>query len=428
MDCILANGSVYRDSKLVRADVRISNGCIAQIADRILPQVGVPVFDFSNCVILPGLIDVHVHLREPGFCYKETIATGTAAAAAGGFTTVCAMPNLSPAPDCMEHLAVEMEAIRKTALVHVFPYATITRGEQGEQLSDMEGIAPFVVAFSDDGKGVQDSELMRRAMTEARRLDKLIVAHCEDESLLRGGCIHQGEYAGQHGYLGICSESEWHQVERDLLLAEQTGCRYHVCHVSTRESVQLIRRAKARGVDVSCETAPHYLLLNDMNLQESGRFKMNPPIRSEEDRQALLEGILDGTVDMIATDHAPHTAAEKSRGLQDSLMGVSGLETAFPVLYTGLVKTGILSLEQLAGLMHDAPARRFGIGSDLEPGNPADLTVFALNTSYQISPGDFFSKGKATPFEGWKVQGKCLMTMVGGNVVYRHTAVPRAAD
>ncbi len=362
----------------------------------------------GSYLVLPGFCDVHVHFREPGYFYKETIGTGCAAAVHGGYTAVCTMPNLQPVPDCLESLAVQQEAIRLQACIPVFPYGAITRGEHGEELADLEAMAEKVVAFSDDGRGVQSEELMRAAMLEAKRLDKLIVAHCEDNSLLHGGYIHDGVYARAHGHRGISSESEYRQIERDLRLAKETGCSYHVCHISAKESVSLIRQAKAEGVDVTCETAPHYLTLCEEDLQEDGRFKMNPPLRSRADREALLEGVCDGTVDMIATDHAPHSAEEKARGLEKSLMGIVGLETAFPVLYTELVRKGILSLEQLSALLSERPRKRFRIKSD--PG----YTVFEVETPYTVSPDTFRSKGRSTPFAGKSVYGEWMLTSVNG--------------
>ena len=359
-----------------------------------------------------------MHFREPGFSYKETIASGSRAAAHGGYTTVCTMPNLNPCPDTMEHLQIQLDAIERDSVVHVIPYGTITAGEKGEILSDMEAMAPCVVAFSDDGRGVQSDVMMRTAMLRAKALGKLIVAHCEDNRLLRGGYIHDGAYAATHGHKGICSKSEWGQIARDLDLVRETGCGYHVCHISTKESVELIRRAKAEGLNVTCETAPHYLLLNDSMLQEDGRFKMNPPIRSEEDRQGLLEGLRDGTVDMIATDHAPHTAEEKSRGLRNSLMGVVGLETAFPLLYTHLVQKGELTLQRLVELLCDNPRRRFGLTETVEEGASANFTVFDLNETYDIDPAEFLTMGRSTPFAGWTVQGRCMMTVVGGEIAW----------
>ena len=353
------------------------------IAVEHLVSAGIDVSLFADRYILPGLTDVHVHLREPGFLYKETIETGSRAAARGGVTHVCTMPNLNPVPDSAEHLEEQLAAIRKDACVHVYPYGAITKGEAGKELADLSDMAENVIGFSDDGKGVQEDAMMRRAMQEAAGLHKIVAAHCEVNELLHGGYIHDGEYAKAHGHRGICSESEWRQVERDLHLCEETGCAYHVCHVSAKETVELIRQAKARGVDVTCETGPHYLVMNDTMLQEDGRFKMNPPIRSEEDRKALLEGVLDGTIDMIVTDHAPHSAEEKSRGLSGSLMGVVGLETSFAVMYTRLVKTGILSLEKLMELMHTNPSRRFGIGSPIEVGNPVSYTHLSYQWSNQ---------------------------------------------
>ena len=362
--------------------------------------------------VFPGFCDVHVHFREPGFSYKETIASGSAAAARGGYTAVCAMPNLNPVPDSVENLRVQTDIIKKDALISVFPYAAITVGEKGEQIADLEALAPHVIAFSDDGKGVQSEDMMREAMIRAKSLGKMIVAHCEVNELLKGGYIHDGEYAKMHGHKGICSESEWRQIERDLRLSKETGCAYHVCHISTKESVELIRKAKAEGINVTCETGPHYLVLDENDLKEEGRFKMNPPLRSLADREALIEGIIDGTVDMIATDHAPHSAEEKAKGLKDSAFGIVGLETAFPVLYTKLVKENIISLEKLVKLLTENPRRRFGISQT------GDFTVWNLNESYKIDPEDFLSMGKATPFAGMEVFGKCMLTVRGGKVVY----------
>ena len=362
--------------------------------------------------LLPGFCDVHVHLREPGFSYKETIKTGSKAAARGGYTAVCTMPNLKPVCDSLEHLKMQREIIERDACIAVYPYAAITLNQAGEELADLEALAPHVIAFSDDGHGVQSESVMSDAMTRAKALGKMIVAHCEDNSLLRGGCIHDGAYAARHGHRGICSESEWRQIERDLKLADKTGCAYHVCHISTKESVELIRDAKKSGVNVSCETAPHYLLLDETDLEEDGRFKMNPPLRAKEDREALVAGLLDGTIDMIATDHAPHSAEEKSKGLQGSAFGIVGLETAFPLLYTNLVKTGILSMEALLNLLVYNPRERFNIPL----GN--DFSIWDLDAEYTISPKDFLSKGKASPFTGRSVYGKCLLTVYGGHAVY----------
>lgn len=371
------------------------------------------VFNSPKYVIFPGFCDVHVHFREPGFSYKETIATGSLAAARGGYTAVCTMPNLNPVPDSVEHLKIQRDIIEETACIHVYPYGAITVEEKGLEIADLEGMAPHVIGFSDDGRGVQSDGRMRQAMLRAKALDRPIVAHCEDNTLLRGGYIHEGEYARAHGHRGICSESEWGQIARDLKLARDTGASYHVCHVSTKESVALIRRAKEEGLDVTCETGPHYLVMDDSMLQEDGRFKMNPPLRSREDREALLQGILDGTIDIIATDHAPHSAGEKSRGLEKSAFGIVGLETAFPILYTYLVKPGILSLEKLVQLLCINPRKRFGIGLD------CDYSVWDLDEEYTIDPAAFLSMGKATPFTGWKVSGKCMATVCGGKLVYK---------
>ena len=379
----------------------------------VLPFLGGTAFDSPRYTVFPGFCDVHVHFREPGFSYKETIASGSRAAAHGGYTAVAAMPNLNPVPDSPQTLAIQQDRIRQTALIHVYPYGAITRGEKGEALADLAGMAPGVIAFSDDGRGVQSPERMLEAMTLAKSLGKIIAAHCEDNRLLRGGYIHDGAYAAAHGHRGICSESEYGQIARDLELAARTGCAYHVCHISTRQSVELIRQAKKSGVDVTCETGPHYLTLDDGDLQEDGRFKMNPPLRSREDREALLEGLLDGTIDMIATDHAPHSPQEKSGGLQNSAFGIVGLETAFPVLYTRLVLPGILSLEKLVELMALAPRRRFGIPLD------GDFTLWDLDEETVVDPESFLSMGRATPFAGWRLRGVCKATVCGGKFAYR---------
>ncbi len=386
---------------------------IRAFAEKSLADGGLSSVLSEKYVIVPGLCDVHVHFREPGFSYKETVVSGSAAAAHGGYTAVCTMPNLDPVPDSAEHLQVQLDAIERGAAIKVLPYGAITVGEKGERLADMEAMADKVCAFSDDGKGVQNEEMMRTAMTAAKRLGKIIAAHCEDNSLLFGGYIHDGEYAKVHGHRGISSASEYKQIERDLRLAEETGCAYHVCHISTKESVELIRRAKARGVDVTCETAPHYLVLCDEDMQEDGRFKMNPPLRSREDRQALIEGIKDGTIDLIATDHAPHSAEEKGRGLKKSLMGVVGLETAFPVLYTELVMKNIITLDRLVELMSFKPRERFGIDTN------NDFAVFDISEAYKTDPNDFLSMGCATPFAGREVFGRCLLTVHDGKAVYK---------
>lgn len=386
---------------------------IRAFAEKFLADGGLLSVISKKYIIVPGLCDVHVHFREPVFSYKETIASGSAAAAHGGYTAVCTMPNLDPVPDSAEHLQVQLDAIKRGAAIKVLPYGAITVGEKGEKLADMEAMSDKVCAFSDDGKGVQNDEMMREAMTAAKRLGKIIAAHCEDNSLLFGGYIHDGEYARMHGHRGISSASEYRQIERDLRLAEETGCAYHVCHISTKESVELIRQAKARGVNVTCETAPHYLVLCDEDMQEDGRFKMNPPLRSREDKKALIEGIKDGTIDMMATDHAPHSAEEKGRGLEKSLMGVVGLETAFPVLYTELVMKNIITLDRLVELMSFKPKERFGIDTN------NDFAVFDISEAYKIDPEDFLSMGRATPFAGREVFGRCLLTVHNGKVVYK---------
>ncbi len=376
-----------------------------------IPAGIVSLFDSSEYALIPGFCDVHVHFREPGFSYKETIATGSAAAARGGYTDVCTMPNLSPVPDSVESILVQKNLIDRDATVGVHPYAAITVGQQGQNLSDLEGMSKYAIAFSDDGKGVQDDGMMREAMIRAKALGKMIVAHCEVNSLLRGGYIHDGVYAKEHAHRGICSESEYAQIERDIKLAKETGCPYHVCHISTKESVELIRQAKRDGVDITCETGPHYLVFCDEDLCEDGKWKMNPPLRSKADRQALIEGICDGTIDMIATDHAPHSAEEKAKGLEKSAFGIVGLETAFSVMYTHFVKTGIISKQRLTQLMCDAPRARFGIGQ-------SGFSIWKLDEEYTVDPKKFLSMGKATPFEGRKLFGKCVLTVHNGHTSY----------
>ncbi len=403
-----------------RCDIAVENGRIARMADDIALRDGDRVIDARGMVASSGLVDVHVHLREPGYGYKERIATGTAAAARGGYTTVCAMPNLDPVPDCEENLQRELDIIAHDACVRVVPYAAITRGRRGVEPVDFNALKDRVAAFSDDGSGVQRDEVMRQAMRAAADGDFIIAAHCEVDELLRGGYIHDGSYAARNGHRGICSESEWRQIERDIALAEQTGCRYHVCHISTKESVELIRRAKSRGVRITCETAPHYLVFTDEDLHDAGCWKMNPPIRSAADREALRRGIVDGTIDMIATDHAPHSAEEKSRGLERSAMGVVGLETAFPVLYTHLVCGGMIPLGRLFELMSANPRREFRLGGALAEGETADIALFDLDAEYRIDSSEFASMGRSTPFDGMTVRGRTFMTMVGGRVVYMY--------
>ncbi len=399
----------------IKANV-ISASLNADFVDGVRASISTPelsVFDSDRYVVFPGFCDVHVHFREPGFSYKETMETGSRASARGGYTAVCTMPNLNPVPDSVEHLAVQKQMIQDSACIHVYPLGAITVGEKGEVLADLEGMAPDAIGFSDDGRGVQSDDMMRTAMEKAKALGKPIVAHCEVNELLRGGYIHDGEYAKQHGHRGICSESEWAQIARDLELVKEIGVKYHVCHISTKESVDIIRKAKAAGVDVTCETGPHYLVMDDSMLREEGRFKMNPPLRSKEDREALIEGILDGTIDMIATDHAPHSAEEKSRGLEKSAFGVVGIETAFPIMYTHFVKTGRMSMEHLLKLLVTNPRERFGIPM----GN--DFSIWDLSEEYTVDPEEFLSMGKATPFEGWKVFGRCMATVCDGKVVYK---------
>lgn len=398
--------------KKINESITANIDTVKALAENQLLNTGDLSVSFDKYVIFPGFCDVHVHLREPGYSYKETVETGTRSAARGGYTAICSMPNLKPAPDSLENLSKQLELIENDAVINVYPYGTITKGQMGEELADMEDMAERVCAYSDDGRGVQNEDMMRQAMIKAKKLGKIIAAHCEDNSLLHGGYIHDGEYAKKHGHRGICSESEYGQIARDLKLAKETGCAYHVCHISCRGSVELIRQAKAEGVDVTCETAPHYLVMTDADLLEEGRFKMNPPLRSEEDRIALVEGIRDGTIDMIATDHAPHSAEEKARGLKDSAFGIVGLETAFPTLYTELVKKNIISLDDLVRLMAINPRKRFG----LPLGN--DFSVWDLNAEYEIDPEEFLSKGRATPFEGKRVFGRNLLTVCGGKTVF----------
>ena len=385
----------------------------AEAVGAVISSDALAVFNSPAYTVFPGFCDVHVHFREPGFSYKETIETGSKASARGGYTAVCTMANLNPVPDSVEHLSQQLKLIEDSACIHVYPYGAITVGEKGEVLADLEGMAPNVAGFSDDGRGVQSRDMMRAAMIRAKELDKPIVAHCEVNDLLHGGYIHDGEYARQHGHRGICSESEWAQIARDLELVKEIGCKYHVCHISTKESVDIIRKAKAEGVNVTCETGPHYLVMDDSMLEEDGRFKMNPPIRSCEDRDALVEGILDGTIDMIATDHAPHSAEEKSRGLEKSAFGIVGIETAFPIMYTYFVRNGRMTLEHLLKLLVTNPRERFG----LPLGN--DFSVWDLNAEYAIDPEEFLSMGKATPLAGWKVFGRCMATVCDGKVVYK---------
>ncbi len=408
MKVLFKNAGVYENGTMKKADM-LFDGCSVSLFCGDMSSVSAVI---DNVVIFPGFCDVHVHLREPGFSYKETIKTGCAACARGGYTAVCSMPNLKPTPDTAEHLKEQLDIIARDAEIAVLPYGTITKCEAGLELSDLEDLAPDVIAFSDDGKGVQSEDMMLAAMDRAKALGKMIVAHCEDNSLLRGGYIHDGEYAKAHGHRGICSESEWGPIKRDIELARKSGCAYHVCHISTKESVELIRQAKREGVNITCETAPHYIVLDESALQEDARFKMNPPLRGKDDREEILRGVLDGTVDMIATDHAPHSAEEKSLGLEMSPMGVVGIETAFPVLYTRLVKTGIMPLERLIKLMSESPRERFGIKTDV------GFTVWRLDDEYEINPDEFLSMGKSTPFAGERVFGRCLATVYNGRAVY----------
>ncbi len=411
MKATLKNVHYFKDNAFKLGDLSLD---ISFPSISLINADGGVISNFNNCFVFPAFCDVHVHLREPGFSYKETIKSGTSACARGGYTDVCSMPNLNPVPDSVENIKVQQDIIDSDALIRVHPYASITKMQAGIELSDFEKLADKCFAFSDDGRGVQSAELMENAMLKAKALNKIIVAHCEDNSLLKGGYIHDGEYAKIHGHKGICSESEWGPIKRDIELAKKAGCKYHVCHISCKESVELIRQAKKDGIDITCETAPHYLVFNDMDLKEEGRFKMNPPIRSEDDRLSLIEGIKDGTIDMIATDHAPHSAEEKSKGLEKSLMGVVGIETAFSVMYTHLVKKGIITLERLIELMSINPRKRFGL-----PLYENDICVFDLNTEYTVNPKEFLSMGKATPFEGERLFGVNKLTVCNGSIVYK---------
>ncbi|MDY2862016.1 MAG: dihydroorotase [Oscillospiraceae bacterium] len=417
LNLLLKNGTVYYQGKMQKVDVLIQNGIVCKI-DRDIQADGCPVIDSSKFNIIPGLADVHVHLREPGFSYKETILTGTKAAAKGGFTLVAAMPNLNPVPDSAEHLKIELDRIEKNRVIKVLPYGSITVGEKGKELRDMAGMAKDVIAFSDDGKGVQNSEMMEKAMTVAKELNKPIVAHCEVESLLNGGYIHDGEYAKLHGHKGISSASEYEEVIRDINLSEKTGCQFHACHISTKESVDAIRQAKAKGLKVSGETGPHYLAFTDMDLQESGSWKMNPPIRSEEDRQALIKGVQDGTIECIITDHAPHSREEKSKGLAGSSMGVVGLETSFAAVNTYMVEKGYISFEKLVEVMSINPRKIFGLESGIQIGKPADITIVDPKAKWVVNPEEFISMGKATPFAGKTLTGKVIATIYNGDFAY----------
>ncbi len=416
MNYKLSNANVYLDGKFTRRDLYVSGG---KVLFSLNSDINTATIDCSSCCIFPGFVDVHTHLREPGFSYKETIKTGTMAAAKAGYNAIFTMPNLNPVPDTHENLKVQIDLIERDAIIKVYPFAAITQGEKGSEIVDVDALSPLVKGFSDDGKGVQKDEMIKEAMLLAKENDQIIVAHCEDESLLFGGYIHDGEYAKAHGHKGICSASEYKMVERDLNLVEQTDVKYHVCHVSTKETVELVRRAKAKGLSVTCETGPHYLVLDDSMLIDDGAFKMNPPIRDKSDKLALIEGILDGTVEILATDHAPHSFEEKSKGLKGSLNGIVGLETAFPVLYTHLVKKGVLTLEKLIEIMSVNPSKRFNVENEIKDGATANLVVFDLNYEYTVDTNEFLSMGKSSPFNGYKVFGKCLLNVCDGKVVYK---------
>ena len=415
---LLKGGTVVSESVSRKADVLVADGKIAAIGEMLTADADTEVFDAEGCIVTYGLADVHVHLREPGYSAKETITTGTRASARGGVTTVCSMPNLQPAPDAPETIAVEQQMIDEQAVIEVLPFATISSHRAGRELADIEALRPLSVGYSDDGNGIQTEPLMREAMKRIAAVDGIIAAHCEDDSLLHAGYIHDGEYARTHGHKGICSESEWGPIKRDVVLAEEEGCRYHVCHISTKESVEIIREAKQKCAHISCETAPHYLVLCDADLKEEGRFKMNPPLRAAEDKAALIEGIKDGTIEVIATDHAPHTAEEKSRGLKGSMMGIVGIETSFAICYTHLVRKGVITIEKLIALMSENPRRIFRLGGAMQVGERADIAVFDITKPYTIDTAEFLSMGKATPFEGEEVYGRCMLTLFGGEKVW----------
>lgn len=415
---LIKNGTVVAEGKSRKADILIADGKIEAIEESLVADKTTEVFDAEGCIVTYGLADVHVHLREPGYSAKETITTGTRAAAHGGVTTVCSMPNLQPAPDAPETIAVQQKMIDEQAVIEVRPFATISKGRARQELAEIEALRPLSVGYSDDGNGIQTEELMRRAMQRIAAVDGIIAAHCEDDSLLHAGYIHDGEYAHAHGHKGICSESEWGPIKRDVKLAEEEGCRYHVCHISTKESVEVIREAKQHCDHISCETAPHYLILCDQDLKEEGRFKMNPPLRGAEDRSALIEGIKDGTIEVIATDHAPHTAEEKARGLKGSAMGIVGIETSFALCYTYLVRKGVITIEKLIALMSENPRRIFRLGGAMKEGERADIAVYDITKPYTIDTSEFLSMGKATPFEGEEVYGRCLLTLFNGEKVW----------
>ena len=415
---LIKSGTLVADGKSWRGDILVADGKIEAIGELLAADEQTEVFNAEGCVVTYGLADVHVHLREPGYSAKETITTGTRAAARGGVTTVCSMPNLQPAPDAPETIAIEQQMIDEQAVIEVLPFATISKGRERRELAEIEALRSLSVGYSDDGNGIQTEELMRQAMQRIAAVDGIIAAHCEDDSLLHAGYIHDGEYARTHGHKGICSESEWGPIKRDVELAEHEGCRYHVCHISTKESVAIIREAKQHCNHISCETAPHYLVLCDADLKEEGRFKMNPPLRASEDRAALIEGIKDGTIEVIATDHAPHTAEEKSRGLKGSMMGIVGIETSFAICYTHLVRKGVITIEKLIALMSENPRRIFRLGGALRVGERADIAVYDITKPYTIDTAEFLSMGKATPFEGEQVYGKCVLTLFNGEKVW----------
>lgn len=417
---ILKNGLIWTDNRWLKGDMKINEGKIVAISSSLTPEKSEEVIDARGNIVVPGLIDLHVHLREPGFTEKETIRTGTEAAVKGGFTTVACMPNTKPVIDHVETLNFLQERIQEEALCHVLPYAALTTRLAGKELTNFEELTKKgAFAFTDDGVGLQTANTMYEAMRKAKLLGKAVVAHCEDMSLVRGGAMHEGEQSKKLGVPGILSISESVQIARDVLLAEATGVHYHVCHVSTKESVRIIRDAKKAGIQVTAEVSPHHLLLTEEDIKaDDANWKMNPPLRSMEDRTALREGLLDGTIDFIATDHAPHTIQEKQAGFAGSPFGIVGLETAFPLLYTKLViEESFCTLEELINWLTIAPSNVFTLGKGvIKEGEIADITIIDLQNEEKIDASTFSSKGRNTPFNGWKAKGYPVVTIVNGVV------------
>lgn len=419
---LLKNGrQINENNELVAVDLLVKDGIIIEM-NECIENTEAQVYDLAGKLVSPGLIDVHVHLREPGYERKETIETGTKAAARGGYTTIAAMANTIPVPDSMESVTYIEGLLQQSAQVRVFPYAAITLGERGQEIVDVEALSETsILGFSDDGRGIQEAGVMYQAMQRAKAVNKPIVAHCEDDSLLFGGYLHDGEYAKANGHRGILSVSESAQIARDIMLAQATGVHYHICHISTKESVELVRFAKAQGINVTAEVSPHHLILCDTDIvNDDPNFKMNPPLRADADRIACVQGLLDGTIDVIATDHAPHHEDEKAWGIETAPFGIVGLETAFPLMYTKFVKTGKMTLKQLIDCMSTKPANIFNLPyGTLEVGAAADITIIDLDKEMEIDSSQFLSKGKNTPFNGYNVTGWPVMTLVGGRVAYK---------